>query len=205
MNKTFIMLAIGATSLLSADYYQDQRTGSNLGSQINPQNPSQSYNQQYNQGYNSNAQDARNNWDSNRSQNNEGWFRGQDNTRSIQQENGGVGQRSGTTPLGSYDKNISYGDNSVNSSTWSNQTSSFPQDSATTDADKALNTKIRDKLNNNWFSKNFDSIVLRTNNGVVTVTGNVEKANDVQKVTDEIKKISGVRNVDNQLNVRNQY
>ncbi len=78
----------------------------------------------------------------------------------------------------------------------------YPHDTATTDLDKQLNSEIRQKLNGNWFSKGFRHITLNTNNGVVTVSGNVESPDDIQKAIDEIKRVEGVKSVNSHLVVR---
>ena len=49
----------------------------------------------------------------------------------------------------------------------------YPNDFAATDADRQLNSRIRDKLSNGWFTTGYDTIVLKTTNGVVVVTGTV--------------------------------
>ena len=67
---------------------------------------------------------------------------------------------------------------------------------------KESSKRKKHKLSNNWFSKNYDSIVLKTTNGVVTITGNVDKVDDVQKIVDEIRTIDGVRSIDNQLTLK---
>lgn len=83
-----------------------------------------------------------------------------------------------------------------------NAENKFPMDTASTAQDRQINTKIRDTLNGGWFSKGNPSLVLRTNNGVVTISGNVEKAEDAQKIIDQIKEVDGVRSVNSHLIVR---
>lgn len=85
-----------------------------------------------------------------------------------------------------------------------NQEAEFPHDSATTETDKQLNGQIRKILSGNWYSKGYRSITLNTNNGVVTISGNVEKPEDIQKVIDEIKKIEGVKSVNSHIIVRSR-
>lgn len=80
----------------------------------------------------------------------------------------------------------------------------FPQDSAATLEDRQLNARIRDKLNNGWFSKGYETLILRTSNGVVVISGTVDKSEDVQKIGDQVKEVEGTRSVNNQLSTRNQ-
>jgi len=81
----------------------------------------------------------------------------------------------------------------------------YPQDSAASFQDRQLNAKIRDKLSGGLFSKDYDKkIVLKTANGMVLITGTVDKDDDIQKVTDKVKDIEGVKSVDNQLSVKNK-
>jgi len=80
----------------------------------------------------------------------------------------------------------------------------YSKDFAATDSDKQINEKIRDKLSGGWFNKGYDNLVIRTTNGIVTVSGTVNKFDDIQKVSDEIKKVDGVKSVNNQLTVRNK-
>lgn len=78
----------------------------------------------------------------------------------------------------------------------------YPQDYAATESDRVLNSKIRDKISNGWFVKENKTLVIQTNNGVVTITGFVEKFEDVDNLNNEIRKIDGVRQVNNQVTVK---
>jgi osmotically-inducible protein OsmY len=80
----------------------------------------------------------------------------------------------------------------------------YPQDSASSSQDRQLNAKIRDKLGSGWFSNGYENLLIRTANGVVTVSGSVDKDEDIQKINAQIKDIEGVRSVNNDLNVRNK-
>ncbi len=80
----------------------------------------------------------------------------------------------------------------------------YPQDVASNAQDRQLNARIRAKLSSGWFSKGFESVVIRTTNGVVTINGVVDKADDVQKIVDQIKSVEGVRSVNAQLTVKNR-
>lgn len=79
----------------------------------------------------------------------------------------------------------------------------YPQDTAATRYDRQLNAKIRDKVSNGWFTQSYTTIILRTNNGIVTITGEVDSREDVKKLIDKIKEIDGIRTVNSQLSVRN--
>ncbi len=78
----------------------------------------------------------------------------------------------------------------------------YPQDYAVNDMDRKLNEKIRDKVGSGWFSRGYDNITLKTENGMVTLSGTVDKLEDIQKVSDELKKVDGVKSVNNQLVVK---
>lgn len=79
-----------------------------------------------------------------------------------------------------------------------------PQDFAATESDKQINNRIRDQLKGGWFSKGYETLVIRTTNGMVIITGSVDKFDDIEKINSEVKKINGVRSVNNQLSVKNQ-
>lgn len=81
-----------------------------------------------------------------------------------------------------------------------NSEKQFPQDYAATNSDRQLNVKIRDKLNGNWFSN--ATIVIKTANGIVTLSGTVDKFEDIQKINDQIKNIDGIRSLINQLSIK---
>lgn len=85
-----------------------------------------------------------------------------------------------------------------------NSEKKYPQDFASNSQDRQLNAKIRDKLSNGWFSKGYETLVIRTTNGVVIISGTVDKSEDIQKISDQIKDIDGVRSVNNQLTVKNR-
>lgn len=93
--------------------------------------------------------------------------------------------------------------NSYSDSDSQNYQKKYSQDFASTSQDRELNAKIRDKLSG-WFSKGYDKLVIRTTNGVVVISGTVDKPEDVQKINDQIKNIEGVRTVNNQLTVKNR-
>jgi len=79
----------------------------------------------------------------------------------------------------------------------------YPQDFAANAQDRQINAKIRDALSNTWFSKDYETLMISTTNGVVIITGTVYKMEDKQKVGDQVKAIDGVKSVNNQLTVKN--
>jgi osmotically-inducible protein OsmY len=85
-----------------------------------------------------------------------------------------------------------------------NSEKKFPQDTASNSQDRQLNAKIRDKLNNGWFSSGYETLVIKTANGVVIISGTVDKPEDVRKIGDQIKDVDGVRSVNNHLTVKNK-
>ena len=80
----------------------------------------------------------------------------------------------------------------------------FPLDVASNAQDRQINAKIRNRLSDGWFSKGYETIVIRTNNGVVIISGTVDKSEDIQKINDEVKAIDGVKSVINQIAVTNK-
>lgn len=80
----------------------------------------------------------------------------------------------------------------------------YPQDFASNSQDRQLNAKIRDQLSNGWFSKDYETLAIKTTNGVVIISGTVDKSEDIQKIIDQIKDIDGVTSVNNQLTVKNR-
>ena len=79
----------------------------------------------------------------------------------------------------------------------------YPQDSASTDVDRKINAKIRNKITG-WFSDNYKNIAIKTSNGVVLITGNVKNPDDVNALVIEVRKIDGVRNVKADVQVNDQ-
>lgn len=77
----------------------------------------------------------------------------------------------------------------------------YPRDTAASDSDRHVNSKIRHKLSG-WFSKGYETIILNTENGVVTITGFVETPDDAQKITKETKNVEGVKTVNNKVSVQ---
>lgn len=92
-------------------------------------------------------------------------------------------------------------DNYSNSQTMKSE-NKLSQDFASNLQDRQINAKIREKLRNGWFSKNYDTIILKTTNGIVIITGIVDKSEDIKKVNDQVKSVEGVKSVNNQLNVK---
>jgi len=80
----------------------------------------------------------------------------------------------------------------------------YPQDSAANYKDRQLNAKIRDELSSGWFSKGNETLVITTTNGVVVISGTVDKVEDMQKLNDQIKDMEGVRSVNSQLTVKSK-
>ena len=117
----------------------------------------------------------------------------------VRQVNNQINVKNGSTTSSA---NTPYGTtNTQNISSDSTAGKNFPQDTAASNEDRQINNKIRERLSNGWFSKTYDTLVIRTNNGVVTITGTVERQDDVQNVGDQVKGIAGVRSVNNQLRV----
>jgi len=73
------------------------------------------------------------------------------------------------------------------------------RDRFSTDDDRAIGKKIRDKLQGGWFSKGYETVYFTVTNGNVTILGTVEKDDDRTKVEKSIRDIDGVKQVSNQI------
>lgn len=80
----------------------------------------------------------------------------------------------------------------------------YPQDTFGTSADEQLNKKIRDNVSNGWLWDSYKGVFLNTNNGTVTLEGNVKDERDQQKLMSEIQKVSGVKSVKSNLRIQSQ-
>lgn len=98
--------------------------------------------------------------------------------------------------------NIALG-NQYNSTLKQTTTVDSTSDTYQTEDDRTLGTRIRDFLHSGSLSKRYDNhIVIRINNGNVTLRGTVDNADDKAKIEANVKKFPGVKNVDNQITVR---
>ena len=77
------------------------------------------------------------------------------------------------------------------------------QDVASKSEDKQLNKTIRTQLKSQGLWEKYTAVRLRTNDGVVTLEGTIETANDQQNLVSTIQKISGVKSVKSNLTIRN--
>lgn len=78
----------------------------------------------------------------------------------------------------------------------------FPQDGAITLQDRRINAAIREKLNAIGFTKSNNVLIIKSDNGNVTIRGVVNKIDDIKKITDEIKSVKDVQSVNSQLTVK---
>lgn len=72
------------------------------------------------------------------------------------------------------------------------------RDIGATENDKQLNRRIRDALRGLRIRK-METIVLKTDNGIVTITGILESPDDAKRITDQVKKINGVKSVSSDI------
>lgn len=68
------------------------------------------------------------------------------------------------------------------------------------DSDKKLNAQIRDKLDKQLF----DTVVIITANGVVTLAGSVENQKDFENTVKDIEQMEGVKKVNNKVSEKRQ-
>ncbi len=71
-------------------------------------------------------------------------------------------------------------------------------------SDQELLSKVRDKISSGWFSKGYDQVDVKVNDGNVTLAGTVKTLEEKEKVEKEVRNIKGVRNVNSQISVPNQ-
>ena len=67
-------------------------------------------------------------------------------------------------------------------------------------SDSALTASIKEKLEANEMNR-FDRVAVRTNDGVVTLTGSVPSDQAMKKVLDMVQETDGVIRVDNKLSI----
>lgn len=80
----------------------------------------------------------------------------------------------------------------------------FPQDSAYSPEDRQINAKIRDKLGRGWFSRGYEALVIKTANGIVVISGPIDKIEDAQKISEELKDVEGVKGINSKLTIKNK-
>ena len=144
-----------------------------------------------NRGRDTNTNRTNNTLDNNTNRTNRNGYNGSDNDTS---------ENASTTTNG-YNATRSNGHNTTSSNA-NKMDNKYPQDSAATEEDRLLNAKIRDKLSGGFFSKGYETVILRTSNGIVVISGTVDTQDDVQAVHDHVKKVEGVRSVNNQVTVK---
>lgn len=159
-------------------------------------NQNQGYNDQYNEGGYSQNQRNYNNQPNRSSNPDQGYYNNQSNQANDQNRQYSYEQQ--------MKDNSNFVDNSKNYLETQLQDSEkkFPLDNASSAQDRQLNARIREKLNGGWFSKGYTTLVLKTANGDVVVSGTVDKVEDIKKIADQIKDVNGVRSVSAQLTVK---
>lgn len=84
----------------------------------------------------------------------------------------------------------------------SSQTLQQPNDSFQTEEDRILGRRIRDQLRNSDLAKHLNAIVIRINNGNVTLIGLVDTEDDRTNIEENVGTLPGVRTLTNQIKVR---
>lgn len=75
------------------------------------------------------------------------------------------------------------------------------KDSAATDKDSLINSRIRERIVR-WNPRGYETLVIATSNGAVTVTGVVDRVEDINKITNDAKNVDGVKSVTNQISIK---
>jgi osmotically-inducible protein OsmY len=83
-------------------------------------------------------------------------------------------------------------------------TGTMTKDSAATDSDRTINSKLREKISR-LNPKGYETLVFTTTNGVVVITGNIERVEDIQKISNEARNVEGVKNVTNKVTASKRY
>lgn len=78
----------------------------------------------------------------------------------------------------------------------------YPQDMANSEADKKLNTKIREKISDGWITQSYEEIILKTRNGIVVIQGVVDSKDDIDAINKKLKDVEGIKSVNNQLQIK---
>lgn len=78
----------------------------------------------------------------------------------------------------------------------------YPQDIGNSEADKKLNTKIREKISDGSITQSYEEIILKTRNGIVVIQGFVDSKDDIDAINKKLKDIDGIRSVNNQLQIK---
>ncbi len=68
-------------------------------------------------------------------------------------------------------------------------------------SDQDLAKKIQDKIGSGWFSKGYEQVGVRVNNGNVILQGTVKTAGDKEKLDKEVRNIEGVQSLNSQVTV----
>lgn len=76
------------------------------------------------------------------------------------------------------------------------------QDQFTTNEDRQLGMRIRDRLGN--FMSNYPEVMIIASNGNVTLVGFIDKRENIQKLLDEVRKVDGVKAVNSDLKAKNE-
>lgn len=79
-------------------------------------------------------------------------------------------------------------------------TTTSTKDSGATDKDNLINSRIREKIQR-WNPRGYETIVIATSNGAVTITGSIERVEDITKISNDAKSIEGVKSVSNQISI----
>lgn len=67
--------------------------------------------------------------------------------------------------------------------------------------DQDLLKKINDKISSGWFRRGYDHVIVRVNNGVVTLQGSVKTRDDKEKVEKEVRNLEGVKSLNSSLTI----
>jgi osmotically-inducible protein OsmY len=108
-----------------------------------------------------------------------------------------------TIALGLGSTAFAHDDYSQNQNSYYSQNSSRDDDEhgSSQKSDPELTKEIRDKISSGWFTKGFDQVNVRVNDGSVTLDGQVKTYADKEKVEKEVRNIDGVKNLNSQITV----
>lgn len=209
--KIFVLIALSTVTMLSADYYQQGR--SCPGGNCPYQDPRAGYNVEtkdgyYKDGYRDGYRDSNSARPYYPEASGQAYYRSQTDSKDRGYNYPRADEQNQGYSRGQYDQDRNRGqyaqDRNMDQDRRSDSRATrFAQDNASSDNDRRINERIRDRLSG-WFGGNYETIILSTSNGFVTITGFVKDSDDLDKINKEAKNVEGVKSVNNNASTQKQ-
>lgn len=189
---SILSLALGISSDIRADYHNYDPNSSGRYFYTNQNDEDNNYN--------GNQGDYR----SNSYQNSNRRYRNQDGYQSDNYQSSNRGYNQNPYQSNTYqDSSRGYNRDDYQNSNYQDSSRGYRNDSRNEGvSDQELTKKIRDKIGSGWFSRGYEDVNFRVNNGVVTLQGSVQTESDKEKVEKEIRNLNGVRSLNSNLMVQ---